>query len=295
MLGSLLLLILIVISVFFVSALWSLWDNNTVFTKVIISIFLLIIFLVIDKAWNISELHTFKTVSAQVSIINSLFSLYFVTVFFNAPSYFGELKGYRLTFKGKVVKIFTQLAAASFAPAMYVWSKTPRRDANLLGFLLSFVFVTFIGLIMFGLIYILICHVKFILKMLYAKTKLHDYINDVFPNLSDGEKDIVKVIKKEGFISIDKLKNPEKFKNLKGLTKYGIPILIYKLGNIHLYTFGDEDDIDEKLISGPIQNCGFYSYNERCLAEKEVIKIISERTGASEKAILKKLEQNLDD
>lgn len=298
MLKSLLLLMLMVFGVFFISGLWAFWNSKSIWVKiakVIISFIFVGIFLVINSTWDVSELHDFKNVSAQVSVINSLFSLYFVTVLFNVPSYFGNLKEYQLTTKGKIVKMLTELSAASFAPAMYMWSKMPTKCADLVDFLVNFAIVTVSGIAMFGLIYALIRNIKPIWKALYTKTKLHDYINDVLPNLNDGEKNMIKAIRKEGLISIDESSNSEKLKYLKGLTNHGIPILIYKLNNTLFYTFGDDGDIDERLIDGPIQNCGFYSCGEKHLVKKEVIKKISERTGASEKTILKKLEEFIDD
>lgn len=295
---SLFLLIFMVFSVFLVSALWALWDSKTVLakiTKLIISFVILWCFVTINNTWNVNKLHAFNNVSVQVSIISSLFSFYFVTVLFNAPSYIGDLREYRLTFKGKVVKILTQLAAVSFTPSMYIWSKVPIKKPKLLGFLTIFAFIVFAGVVVIALIFALIRHVNPVRRALYTKMELYDYINDVLPKLTKGERSILKAIKKEGLISIDGSSNPEEFKCLKGLTKHGIPIIVYKLNNTLLYTFGGDDDIDERMIDGPIQNCEFYSYDGNHLVKKEVIKEISERTGATEKAILKKLEECIDD
>lgn len=292
---SIVLLMVLIAVIFFIAGIFTLGKNTrkTMLFKFILLLVVLGIFLFINDHWKLRSLHDYKDATAQVNIVVSLLSLVVVTILFNAPTYFGKLKGYRLTFKGQVIRSVVQLGTVSFSPAFYLWSKTDN-SATLVDFACIFVAVMGVSVATIGIAFLPLLNHS-LQRSLYTPTEFDNYFAEVLPELDGNQKEIVKLIQEEGFVSSKDLEDKGGKKALEGLKDYGIPFLIYEINGTYYYTFGEEKDINKSLIEGPLRDCNYFCYKGRHIVSYETIKEISRRTGASEKQIKLKIAKALQD
>lgn len=284
------LLLVIVLGIFFLSYLIALiWDKKVQKTWLNIVVFVLI-FLWITLVWcineNFRELHDEANAYSEVNIAISLLGYCLLTLLFDAPSLYSDLRGKKLSQNGKVIKYFMQLSIVSFAPAFYFWQHGA--DYTLGCFLFKLVLIMSIGGAFVGAIAWLVHKPNTIRNYLFKEYEIDDYIKDLRKKLSQEGLETVNFINKNGFVSeSDISQNSALGKGIKELISYGIPIIKYSINSSNIiYTYGEEHDMDDSLYETPVSNSQKVRIDStKYIVSSRMISDISQKTGAKKNVV----------
>lgn len=284
------LLLVIVFGVFFLSYLIVLIRDKKVqqtwFNVVVFVLIFLWITLVCCINENFKELHDEESNYSEVNIAISLLGYYLLTLLFDAPNLFSDLRGKKLSQNGKVIKYSMQLGIVSFAPAFYFWQHGT--DYTLEYFFLKFVSIMCIGGAFIGTIAWLVHKPNIIRDFLFKKYEIDDYIKDLRKKLSIEGIETVNLINKNGFVSeSDISQNSALSKGIEELISYGIPIIKYSINSSNIiYTYGEERDMDESLYETPVSNPQKVRIDSiKYIVSSRMISDISQKTGAKKSVV----------
>lgn len=265
------------------------FDSDKVWPKIVAVLLtiLWVVYIIYLNYWqaNIFEkMHDNKGFSSQVSIVISLFTYLVTNFIFNAPSFFGNLHGYHLTLKAKIIKAVTQLGSISFAPAFYWWQVS--NGLTLVDYFCKYVVIMFIGVAFMLVVAIITWKSNLIRDFLYQKYDIKEHILESRFKFSEDATKLVDLISKNGFVSKTDVDNQNMSfeKGFNDLINLGIPMNSYKLSSGELiYTYGDDKDI---AVNPRNSNIPFqYMVKTNFLVPSKFIQEVSEKTRAKEKDV----------